>query len=235
MKILIIIPTYNERENIKKLIPAIKKVSRAYHILIVDDNSTDGTGLEVKRFIRKDKTIKLISRSKKSGLGTAYVNGFKYALKEKYDLIFEMDADFSHDPKYIPDFLREIKNYDLVIGSRYLNGVSVVNWPISRLILSQFANFYARFITGLPLTDCTSGYKCYRRKVIEEIDLNKIHSDGYAFQIEMHYKAWKKGFKIKEIPIIFVDRHSGTSKMSRKVMLEAAIVVWKLRMGFYNK
>ena len=235
MKILIIIPTYNERENIKKLIPAIKKVSRAYHILIVDDNSTDGTGLEVKRFIRKDKTIKLISRSKKSGLGTAYVNGFKYALKEKYDLIFEMDADFSHDPKYIPDFLREIKNYDLVIGSRYLNGVSVVNWPISRLILSQFANFYARFITGLPLTDCTSGYKCYRRKVIEDIDLNKIHSDGYAFQIEMHYKAWKKGFKIKEIPIIFVDRHSGTSKMSRKVMLEAAIVVWKLRMGFYNK
>lgn len=235
MKILIIIPTYNERENIKKLIPAIKKVSRAYHILIVDDNSTDGTGLEVKRFIRKDKTIKLISRPSKTGLGTAYVDGFKYALKEKYDLIFEMDADFSHDPKYIPDFLKEIKNYDLVIGSRYLNGVSVVNWPISRLILSKFANFYARFITGLPLTDSTSGYKCYRRKVIEEIDLNKIHSDGYAFQIEMHYKAWKKGFKIKEIPIIFVDRHSGTSKMSRKVMLEAAIVVWKLRLGFYNK
>jgi dolichol-phosphate mannosyltransferase len=231
MKILIIIPTYNERENIKKLIPAIKKVNRSCHILIVDDNSTDGTGLEIKRFTRKDKTIKLLSRSKKTGLGTAYVDGFKYALKEKYDLIFEMDADFSHDPKYIPDFLREIKDYDLVIGSRYLNGVSVVNWPISRLILSKFANFYARFITGLPLTDCTSGYKCYRRKVIEDIDLNKIHSDGYAFQIEMHYKAWKKGFKIREIPIIFVDRHSGSSKMSRKVMLEAAIVVWKLRLG----
>jgi dolichol-phosphate mannosyltransferase len=142
-----------------------------------------------------------------------------------------MDADFSHDPKYIPDFLKEIRSNDLVIGSRYLNGVSVVNWPISRLILSKFASFYTRLITGLPLTDCTSGYKCYRRKVIEAINPDKIYSDGYAFQIEMHYKAWKKGFKIKEIPVIFVDRHSGTSKMSRKVMFEAAMVVWKLKMG----
>ncbi len=231
MKILIIIPTYNERENIKKLIPTIKNVNKKIDILVVDDNSSDGTVSAVKGLMKKDKSINLLQRPYKSGLGKAYVDGFKYALNKGYDLIFEMDADFSHDPKYIPDFLKEIKNNDLVIGSRYLNGVSVINWPISRLILSKFANFYARCITGLPLTDCTSGYKCYKRKVIESIDLNKIHSDGYAFQIEMHYKAWRKGFKIKEIPIIFVDRHSGTSKMSRKVMIEAAIVVWKLRLG----
>ncbi len=231
MKTLIIIPTYNERENIKRLIPEIKKINKKLDILVVDDSSTDGTVSIVSNYRKKDKTIKLIKRPYKSGLGKAYVDGFKFALKEKYDLIFEMDADFSHEPKYIPDFLKEIKKYDLVIGSRYLNGVSVVNWPISRLILSKFASFYARIITGLPLTDCTSGFKCYKRKVIEAINLDKIHSDGYAFQIEMHYKAWKEGFKIKEIPIIFVDRHSGTSKMSRKVVLEAAIVVWKLRMG----
>lgn len=231
MKILIIIPTFNERDNIKKLIPSIKRINKKIDILVVDDSSFDGTFDVVNSFKKKDKTINLIKRPYKSGLGKAYVDGFKYALKEKYDFIFEMDADFSHDPKYIPNFLKEIKNYDLVIGSRYLNGVSVVNWPISRLILSKFANFYVRSITGIPLTDSTSGYKCYRRQVIEAIDLNKIHSDGYAFQIEMHYKAWKNGFKIKEIPIIFVDRHSGTSKMSRKVMFEAAIVVWKLRLG----
>lgn len=231
MKTLIIIPTYNERDNIKNLIPLIKKVNKKIHILIVDDNSSDGTVTVINGFKRRDKTINLLKRHYKSGLGKAYVDGFKYALAKKYDLIFEMDADFSHDPRYIPEFLKEIKDNDLVIGSRYINGVSVVNWPIRRLILSQFANFYARFITGLPLSDCTSGYKCFKRKVIESIDLDKIHSDGYAFQIEMHYRAWKKGFKIKEIPIIFVDRHSGTSKMSRKVMFEAAIVVWKLRVG----
>jgi dolichol-phosphate mannosyltransferase len=231
MKTLIIIPTYNERDNIRKLIPEIKRINKKVDILVIDDSSSDGTADIVYNFSKKDKKIKLMKRPYKSGLGKAYIDGFKYALQNKYDLIFEMDADFSHDPKYIPDFLKEIRNYDLVIGSRYINGVSVVNWPISRLVLSQFANFYARFITGLPLTDCTSGYKCYRRKVIEAIDLNKIHSDGYAFQIEMHYKAWKKGFKIKEIPIIFVDRHSGTSKMSRKVVFEAAVVVWKLRIG----
>lgn len=231
MKTLIIIPTYNEKENIKNLIPAIKKINKKIDILVVDDNSPDGTASVVSNLRRKDKTVKLLQRPGKYGLGKAYVDGFKYALKENYDFIFEMDADFSHDPKYIPDFLKEIRSNDLVIGSRYLNGVSVVNWPISRLILSKFASFYTRLITGLPLTDCTSGYKCYRRKVIEAINPDKIDSDGYAFQIEMHYKAWKKGFKIKEIPVIFVDRHSGTSKMSRKVMFEAAMVVWKLKMG----
>jgi dolichol-phosphate mannosyltransferase len=165
------------------------------------------------------------------GLGTAYVEGFKYAIRNKYDYIFEMDADFSHDPKYIPRFLEEIKKYDLVTGSRYLKGISVVNWPISRLILSKFANFYARTVTGLKLTDCTSGFKCYKRKVLESIDLDTIHSDGYAFQIEMHYKAWKNGFKLKEIPIIFVDRHAGTSKLSNNIIWEAVLVVWKLRLG----
>lgn len=231
MKTLIIIPTYNEKENIKKLIPEIKKINKSVHILVVDDASKDGTARAVKVFMKKDKTIKLIERNGKYGLGTAYVAGFKYAIKNKYDYIFEMDADFSHDPKYINDFLKNMKRYDLVIGSRYLNGISVINWPLRRLMLSKFATFYVRFITGLPLTDATSGFKCFRRKVLEAIDLDNIHSDGYSFQIEMHYKAWKKGFKIKEIPIIFVDRDTGASKMSKDIVFEAIWVVWKLKFG----
>ena len=231
MKTLIIIPTYNERENIKKLIPEIKKIDKSLHILVIDDASKDGTATVVKNLMKRDKTINLIQRDGKYGLGTAYVAGFKYAIKNKYDYIFEMDADFSHDPKYINDFLKNIKNYDLVIGSRYLNGISVVNWPLRRLMLSKFATFYVHFITGLPLTDATSGFKCYRRKVLEAIDLDSIHSDGYAFQIEMHYKVWKKGFRIKEIPIIFVDRDTGASKMSKDIVFEAIWVVWKLKFG----
>ncbi|MBN2755021.1 MAG: polyprenol monophosphomannose synthase [Candidatus Goldbacteria bacterium] len=231
MKALIVIPTYNEKENILKLIPLVKKAVKGVHILVVDDASPDGTGKAVGSLMKKDSAIKLIERKGKLGLGTAYVEGFKYALKHKYDYIFEMDADFSHDPQYLKNFFEEIKNSDLVIGSRYINGVSVVNWPIRRLMLSKFAGWYARTITGLPLTDCTSGFKCFKREVLESIDLNKIHSDGYAFQIEMHYKAWKKGFKIKETPIIFVDRHSGSSKMSHGVIMEAAVIVWKLRLG----
>ncbi len=225
------IPTYNERENLVKLLPAIRQNCPGCHILIVDDSSPDGTGTEVKRMSKRAGWLKLIQRKAKLGLGTAYVEGFKYAIKNKYDLVFEMDADLSHDPGFLPDFLSEIRYNDLVIGSRYLKGVSVVNWPISRLILSKFASFYARTITGMPLTDCTSGFKCYRRKVLEAIDLDSVHSDGYAFQIEMHYKAWKKGFKIKEIPIIFVDRHSGTSKLSENIVWEAVFLVWKLRLG----
>ncbi|HPI03481.1 MAG TPA: polyprenol monophosphomannose synthase [Candidatus Goldiibacteriota bacterium] len=231
MKTIIVIPTYNEKENILKLIPLVKKAVKGVHILVVDDASPDKTGAAVAAIAKKDRAIKLISRSGKLGLGTAYVEGFKYALKHGYDYIFEMDADFSHDPQYLKNFLEEIKENDLVIGSRYINGISVVNWPIRRLMLSKFAGFYARTITGLPLTDCTSGFKCFKRNVLESINLDKIHSDGYAFQIEMHYKAWKKGFKIKETPIIFVDRHSGSSKMSHGVMMEAAVIVWKLRLG----
>lgn len=231
MKTLIVIPTYNERENIIKIIPAIKRSLKGAHVLVVDDNSPDKTGAAVKSIIRRDKSVRLLERKGKYGLGTAYVEGFKYALKKGYDYIFEMDADLSHNPEYLPELMAAMADCDLAIGSRYLNGISVVNWPIRRLVLSKFANMYARAITGMPLTDCTSGFKCYRRKVLEALDLDHIHSDGYAFQIEMHYKAWKGGFRIKELPIIFVDRHAGSSKMSRKVMLEAAAVVWKLKFG----
>jgi len=231
MRTLIVIPTYNEKENILNIIPAIKKALKGAHILVIDDFSPDGTGAAVKKMAGRDKTIALIERPGKFGLGTAYVERFKYALKKKYDYIFEMDADFSHNPGYLPDFMEAMKGCDLAIGSRYLNGISVVNWPIRRLALSKFANLYAGLITGMPLTDCTSGFKCYKRKVLESLDLDNVNSDGYAFQIEMHYKAWKKGFKIKELPIIFVDRHAGSSKMSRKVMMEAAWIVWKLKLG----
>ena len=163
------------------------------------------------------------------GLGTAYVAGFKYGLKEGYDYIFEMDADFSHDPREIPNFLREIKNYDLVIGSRYIPGARVDNWPKSRLLLSYNANVYARVITGIPVRDATGGFKCFRREVLEAIDLDDIRSNGYAFQIEMNFRAWRKGFRIKEIPITFVDRHAGTSKMSKAIVREAVGMVWKLK------
>lgn len=231
MRTLIVIPTYNEKENILNIIPAIKRYLKGAHILVVDDFSPDGTGTAVKALARRDTTVRLIERAGKFGLGTAYVEGFRYALKNKYDYIFEMDADFSHNPQYLPDFMEAMKGCDLAIGSRYLNGISVVNWPIRRLILSKFANLYARIITGMPLTDCTSGFKCYKRSVLESLDLDNVNSDGYAFQIEMHFKAWKKGFRIKELPIIFVDRHAGSSKMSRKVMMEAARIVWKLKLG----
>jgi dolichol-phosphate mannosyltransferase len=231
MKVLIVIPTYNEKDNIKKLIPMIKKHLPKSDVLVVDDASPDGTGAAVKVLARANKNVRLMERKGKLGLGTAYVDGFKYALAHNYDFVFEMDADFSHDPKYLPEFMVAVKTSDLVIGSRYINGISVVNWPISRLILSKFANFYARTITGVPLTDLTSGFKCYNIKVLKAINLDSIHSDGYAFQIEMHYKAWKKGFRIKETPIIFIDRHAGSSKMSRKVMMEAAWIVWKLKLG----
>jgi dolichol-phosphate mannosyltransferase len=232
MKTLIVMPTYNERENIKKILPAIKARHRDIHVLVIDDASPDGTAAEVRKMAKKNRNIKLIRRSGKLGLGTAYVEGFKYAVRNKYDYIFEMDADFSHDPGFIEDFLDKMKENDVVVGSRYLKGVSVVNWPISRLILSKFASLYARTITGMPLSDCTSGFNCYKRKVLEAIDLDSIHSDGYSFQIEMHYKSWKKGFKVKEIPIIFVDRHSGSSKLSQNIIWEAVFIVWKLRLGF---
>lgn len=231
MKVLIVIPTYNEKDNIKKLIPMIKKYLPKSDVLVVDDASPDGTGAAVKALAKANKNVRLMERKGKLGLGTAYVDGFKYALAHNYDFVFEMDADFSHDPKYLPEFMDAVKTSDLVIGSRYINGISVVNWPISRLILSKFANFYARTITGVPLTDLTSGFKCYNSKVLKAINLDSIHSDGYAFQIEMHYKVWKKGFKIRETPIIFIDRHAGSSKMSRKVMMEAAWIVWKLKLG----
>ncbi|MDP3025388.1 MAG: polyprenol monophosphomannose synthase [candidate division Zixibacteria bacterium] len=229
MKTLVIIPTYNEKDNISKVIPLVLKQDPDIEVLVVDDNSPDGTGKIVEELKTTNSRIKLIQREKKAGLGTAYLAGFKYALQNGYDYIFEMDSDFSHDPDYIPDFLKAIKDSDLVLGSRYIKGVNVVNWPITRLLLSYFANVYARWVTGLPVKDSTSGFKCFKREVLEKIGLDNIHSNGYAFQIEMSFRAWRKGFKIKEIPIIFVDRRAGESKMSKKIVREAIWVVWKLR------
>ena len=229
-KSLVIIPTYNEMDNIKRLIPDILQRYGNIDILVVDDNSPDGTGNYVASLGESNPRIKIIQREKKLGLGTAYITGFKYAIQNKYDFVFEMDADFSHDPGEIENFLSAIENNDLVLGSRYLTGVNVINWPMRRLILSYFANFYTRFITGLPIHDATGGFKCFRREVLEVINLDKIKSNGYAFQIEMTFKAWKKGFRIKEISIIFVDRVKGNSKMSKKIVREAVFMVWKLRL-----
>lgn len=231
MRTLIVIPTYNEAGNVRRLLERIFALGIAdLEVLVVDDNSPDGTAFVVEELQQQNAAIHLIRRPGKLGLGTAYVTGFKYAIEKKFDFIFEMDADLSHNPEDIPRFLETMeKGYDLVIGSRYLTGVNVINWPLSRLILSLFANWYTRTITGLPLKDCTSGFKCFRRSVLESIDLDNIHSDGYSFQIELHFLVWKKGFRFCEIPIIFTDRDRGSSKMSRKVMIEAALMVWRLK------
>lgn len=229
MKTIVIIPTYNELNNIQKLVPQLLELYPQLHILVVDDNSPDGTAKLIEQFSQKDERVKLIKRSGKMGLGTAYVAGFKYSLDNNYDAVIQMDADFSHDPKEIKNFLELIPIYDLVIGSRYIYGVRVINWPIRRLLLSYFANLYTRIITGLPVKDGTGGFKCIRREVLQSIDLNKIHSNGYSFQIEINFIAWKKKFKITEMPIVFVDRVKGTSKMSKKIVREAVFMVWKLR------
>ncbi len=229
MKILIIIPTYNECENIRTLIDTVLEQDERIEILVVDDNSPDGTARIVSELQEKNDRIHLIKRSGKLGLGSAYITGFKYALGEGYDVIFEMDADFSHDPKYLPDFLQAIGSSDIVIGSRYLNGVNVINWPLMRLVLSTGASFYTRTITGMPIKDPTSGFKCFRREVLENLNLDRIDSDGYSFQIEVSYKAWKRGHKLTEIPIIFIDRNRGASKMNKRIILEAIFMVWWLR------
>ncbi len=228
-KSLIIIPTYNEINNIQKLIPDIIELYPNMDILVVDDNSPDGTGERVKEMGEVDNRIKVIRRHGKMGLGTAYCEGFRYMLDNRYDLAIQMDADYSHDPKVIREFINNIEDNDLVIGSRYITGVNVINWPMQRLLLSFFANFYTRVITGMPVRDATGGFKCFRKEVLESIDLKKIRSNGYAFQIEMNFKTFKKGFRIKEIPIVFVDRIEGTSKMSKKILREAVTMVWKLR------
>ena len=226
---LIIIPTYNEADNVLKIIPEVLAQDEGFHVLIVDDNSPDGTAAIVKGMQGEEKRIHLLERPGKLGLGTAYVAGFKYALTHGFDYIFEMDADFSHDPKALPKLLEKAEEYDLVIGSRYIAGVNVVNWPMSRLILSYSANLYTRIITGLPVRDATAGFKCYRRVVLENIDLDSITSNGYSFQIETNFMAWKKGFRLCEVPIVFVDRWAGTSKMSKHIVYEAAWMVWKLK------
>ncbi|UCE17512.1 MAG: polyprenol monophosphomannose synthase [Gemmatimonadota bacterium] len=228
-KSLIVVPTYNEKDNVEKIVETVFSVEPGLEILVVDDNSPDGTGRIADELSQRDKRVHVLHRPGKSGLGSAYIAGFKYALERDYEYIFEMDADFSHDPKYIPHFLEKIRDFDLVLGSRYIRGVNVVNWPMTRLLLSYFANVYARFITGLPVRDATGGFKCFRRHVLEAIDLDAVQSDGYSFQIEMTFKAWKKGFTISEIPIIFVDRLVGSSKMSKKIVREAIVMVWRLR------
>ncbi|HFD04595.1 MAG TPA: polyprenol monophosphomannose synthase, partial [Firmicutes bacterium] len=207
MNTLVIIPTYNEKENIKHIIGETLKQDKSLNILIVDDNSPDGTADIVKKMMKKDKRIHILERPRKMGLGTAYVAGFKYAIENNFDFIFEMDADFSHNPSDIPRFLSKInKGYDIVIGSRYIEGVSVINWPMSRLLLSYFANIYARVITGVPVNDLTGGFKCYRASKLKELDLNSIKSDGYSFQIEITSKLYYRKARIVEIPIIFTDR-----------------------------
>ena len=229
MKALVIIPTFNESYNIKKAIQLVFKSAKNIDVLVVDDNSPDKTANVVKAMMKKDKRVNLIERKAKEGLGTAYIAGFKFALKRNYDRILEMDADLSHDPSEIPNFLKASEEADVVIGSRYINGINVVHWPLRRLILSYGANIYSRVITGLPLHDTTSGFKCFRREVLEAVDLDAVHSGGYSFQIEMNFRAWCKGFRLKEIPIIFVDRTLGQSKMNFSIMVEAAKVVWKLK------
>jgi len=227
---LVIVPTYNERENIARLIEAVLSKDPRLEMLIVDDGSPDGTGDIVQAIGAANPCVHLLRRERKMGLGTAYIAGFRWSLERRYDYTFEMDADFSHDPAHLPQFLKEIQTADLVLGSRYRDGkVTVVNWPMTRLLLSYFANVYARVVTGLPLWDSTGGFKCYRRAVLEALDLNRVRSNGYAFQIEMSFRAWKKKFRIVEIPIVFVDRTEGTSKMSKTIVREAIWMVWRLR------
>ena len=228
---LVIIPTYNEANNIPQLIPLVLDQDECLDILIVDDGSPDGTGKIADGLAAENGRVHVLHREKKLGLGTAYKAGFKWALEREYECIFEMDADFSHDPKHLPEFLAAIADADLVLGSRYLEGrVTVVNWPMPRLVLSYGANIYARIVTGHKLWDATGGFKCFRRRVLEAIDLDRVHSNGYAFQIEMSLRASKKGFRIKEIPIVFVDRTDGTSKMSGRIVREAIWMVWRLRL-----
>lgn len=229
-RVLVIIPTYNEAVNIGVLIPRVLEQDPRINILVVDDNSPDGTGAMVEEIAKREPRVHVLHRPGKRGLGTAYLAGFRWALERDYDYVFEMDADFSHDPKHLPEFLEAVRNADLVLGSRYLRGrVTVVNWPMGRLLLSYFANIYARVVTGLRLYDATGGFKCFRRQVLERIPLDDVRSNGYAFQIEMSFRAWRLGFRIVEIPIVFVDRTDGASKMSGAIVREAVWMVWRLR------
>lgn len=227
---LVIIPTYNEAQNVPNLLPQVLAQDDRIEVLVVDDASPDGTGEIADSLAQSEPRIHVMHRETKRGLGTAYRAGFRWALERGYDFVFEMDADFSHDPKHLPEFLTAAHSADLVLGSRYLEGrVTVVNWPMGRLLLSYFANLYARLVTGLDVFDATGGFKCYRRAVLEAIDLAAVRSNGYAFQIETTFRAWRKGFRIKEIPIVFVDRTEGHSKLSGAIVREAVWMVWRLR------
>ncbi|MBI4522115.1 MAG: polyprenol monophosphomannose synthase [Gemmatimonadetes bacterium] len=226
-----VLPTYNERENLPRIVPRILEQRPNLDILVVDDSSPDGTGELADQLSRDNPRVHVLHRQGKQGLGVAYLEGFRWALAHDYALVLQMDADFSHDPVHIPQFLAAAEAYDVVVGSRYVHGrVRVVNWPVGRLLLSYFGTVYARVITGLPVTDATSGFKCWHRHVLESIRLDAVESNGYAFQIETSFRAWKRGFTIGEIPIVFVERDTGQSKMSKKIVREAVWKVWKLRL-----
>jgi dolichol-phosphate mannosyltransferase len=235
MKTIIIIPTYNEIENLRPLLEAIFSYASETDVLIVDDNSPDGTGKLADQMHEQDPRIHVLHRAGKLGLGTAYIAGFKYAIEHEYDAAFEMDADFSHDPRYLPDFLQAIENADLVIGSRYVPGGKTPNWTLLRRIISGGGNIFARFMLGIPVHDCTAGFRCYRRAVLENIDLDSVHSQGYAFQVEMAYRVMRKCFKIVETPIIFMDRRVGKSKMSSTIFVEGFTYVLKTRFGRHSQ
>ena len=225
------IPTYNEAQNLPHIVPQVLAQDPRLEVLVVDDNSPDGTGQMAEELAARNPRVHVLHREGKLGLGTAYIRGFRWALERTYDYVFEMDADFSHDPAHLKEFLKAIEDADVVLGSRYLNGkVTVVNWPMGRLMLSYCANIYARGITGLRIWDLTGGFKCFRRRVLETIDLSQVRSNGYAFQIEMSVRAWRKGFKFREIPIVFVDRTEGQSKMNRSIVREAVWIVPRLRL-----
>lgn len=227
---LVIIPTYNERENVATVIKKLNSLNTGVDILIVDDNSPDGTADIIKGLQKECKNLSLLKRSGKLGLGTAYIKGFNWALERGYQYILEMDADLSHNPDDVPRLIKECKKgYDLVIGSRYCDGVNVINWPIKRLLLSYSANKYTRIVTGLPIKDATAGFKCFNRKVLEDINFNRVKSSGYSFQIEINFRVWKKGYSLKEIPIVFEERSEGKSKMSKNIVFEAVFMVWKLK------
>ena len=229
MKTLIVTPTYNERKNIRELVSTLFELNPDFHILVVDDSSPDGTAEIVEELQADCANLHLLSRNEKTGLGSAYIAGFNYALERDYEAVVQMDADMSHDPKDVPLLIEAIENADLAIGSRYISGINVVNWPLQRLIISYGANIYTRLVTRLPVRDATGGFKCWRREALEAINLDGVRSQGYSFQIEMTYRAWLKGFRIMEIPIIFVDRTVGESKMTRSIMLEAAVMIPRLR------
>lgn len=227
---LVIIPTYNERQNIIRICEKVMELENELDILIVDDNSPDGTGKLADNLAANNKKIHVLHGEGKKGIGKAYVKGFKWGLERDYEFFFEMDADFSHDPRDLIRLLNEMDNCDLCIGSRYIEGGGVINWPLWRMFLSKFAaRYYTRIITGMPVHDATAGFKCFRRRVLETIDLDAIHSEGYSFQIEMNYRVWKRGFKIKEVPIIFTGRQHGLSKMSKRIVMEAILMVWKIK------
>jgi dolichol-phosphate mannosyltransferase len=232
---IVVVPTYNERENIAQLIAAVFDSGVACDVLVVDDNSPDGTGQLVDDLARSRPGLRALHRPRRLGIGSAYIDGFRRALADGYDRIFSMDADLSHDPRYLPDFIAASECYDVVIGSRYLTGVSVVNWPLWRLALSLTANAYARVVTGLPVRDCTSGFQCFRADVLRQIHLDAIRTNGYSFLIELKYRVVRAGFKVGEVPIIFLDRRRGSSKITRREIYASIATVWKLRLGFYRR